>query len=111
MQTRLQAVLTREQEDRRRFRRFRLAKPGRIDASITVVDISRSGCQIQHDGQARSGERIGLKLPGIGERMVDIIWSVGHNAGCEFHTVLAENELASLLGEQRPHGGFGKASG
>ncbi|MEQ9661239.1 MAG: PilZ domain-containing protein [Parasphingopyxis sp.] len=109
MHTRLSVMLSKATKERRRFRRFRLAAQPEETSRIVIVDISRGGCQIQHDGALKSGERIVLQLPSIGVRAADTMWSVGRNAGCEFHTVLSDGELERLLADQRPRGGFGRA--
>ncbi|MDQ2878431.1 MAG: PilZ domain-containing protein [Pseudomonadota bacterium] len=75
------------------------AKLGRggLDRTLCrITDLSQHGARIQSYSTLKKDAVIWLTLPGAGQIMATIKWADDYEAGCQFHTPLAEHLFDAL---------------
>jgi len=78
------------------------AKMGRggLDRALCrVTDLSINGARLQTYSELRTGARIRLTLPSIGQCSARVVWAHDFEAGLEFQTPLAPEEFDLLTAQ------------
>lgn len=75
----------------------KIGRGGLDRALCKVVDISRHGARLQTYSGLRAGSMIWLTLPVIGPIAATVVWADDFVCGCQFQTVIAEDQFTTLL--------------
>lgn len=86
---------TREHPRRALFLETSGIMPGRVEANVTIHNLSVGGLLMETDGELEEGEALTLNLPEIGAVTATIVWHSGDLYGCVFDRSLNEVALAA----------------
>lgn len=80
------------------FYRVRAAMPGRPSVPMQIVDISAGGFMARTEVDLQPGDRLTVRLPGLGETHADVRWALGGRVGCQFVRMIELAPYLELLG-------------
>ncbi|HEX7952700.1 MAG TPA: PilZ domain-containing protein [Burkholderiales bacterium] len=66
----------------------KVRRPGESWFRSHITDLSVSGFRLQSFMKLVSGDSLWIMLPGFEGRRAQILWSRGHEAGCQFERAL-----------------------
>lgn len=70
---------------------------GHGDQAMHIVNISAHGFMIDNNNNYERGDRVELRLPGVGRIEALLIWSLDNRAGFQFERVIRLPDFLSLL--------------
>lgn len=86
-----------------RAERFDVDGPGTVltkadlPTTVTIVNLSRSGCLFQSPVAPAIGSTLSIGIPGIGARPATVMRAAADGVGCAFLALLSEAEVASAV--------------
>jgi hypothetical protein len=90
-----------------RAERFDVDGPGTLltkadlPTTVTIVNLSRSGCLFQSPHVPAMGATISIGIPGIGARQATVVRIAPEGIGCAFLGLLSEAEVAGAVSARR----------
>lgn len=73
------------------------------DVHLHIVNISAHGFMTQGSAGLTRGERITIRLPGIGRIESHMIWSTEDRAGFQFERILRLDDFVALIDQLQPN--------
>jgi hypothetical protein len=90
-----------------RAERFDVDGPGTVltkadlPTTVTIVNLSRSGCLFQSPVTPAVGSTVSIGIPGIGARPATVMRAAPDGVGCAFLGLLSEAEVTSAVAAGR----------
>ncbi|MDB5725148.1 MAG: PilZ domain protein [Novosphingobium sp.] len=75
----------------------------RGDIHLHIVNISAHGFMTKGNGDLSRGERITIRLPGIGRIESHLIWSTEDRAGFQFERILRLDDFVAMIDQLQPN--------
>jgi hypothetical protein len=75
----------------------------RGDIHLHIVNISAHGFMTKGNGDLSRGERITIRLPGIGRIESHMIWSTEDRAGFQFERILRLDDFVAMIDQLQPN--------
>ncbi len=72
-------------------------QPGRKASTVSLRDVSATGCRFTSYVQPGIGQRIWISLPGLELLGATVRWVAGNDCGCEFDRALYPAVLESVM--------------
>lgn len=73
------------------------------DVHLHIVNISAQGFMAVPDRDLGKGERLNVRLPGIGRIEAYLIWSLEERSGFQFERLIRLDEFVKLIDEMQPN--------
>jgi purine-nucleoside phosphorylase len=70
---------------------------------LHIVNISAHGFMSMGNGGMNRGERVTIRLPGIGRIESHMIWSTEDRAGFQFERILRLDDFGGLIDQLQPN--------
>lgn len=72
------------------------------DKKLHISNISANGFMVENNTTFARGDRVELRLPGIGRIEAYMVWGAGERAGFQFERVIRMPDFLSLVDKVRP---------
>jgi hypothetical protein len=73
------------------------------DVHLHIVNISAHGFMIKGSADLSRGERITIRLPGVGRIESHMIWSTEDRAGFQFERILRLDDFMGVIDQLQPN--------
>jgi len=73
------------------------------DLPIEIVNISAHGFMSGNPLELGRGERLTVRLPGVGRIEAHLIWSSGDRAGFQFERIVRQEEFDAMIEAMQPN--------
>lgn len=79
--------------------RTRATAPGGFTALLHIVNVSAAGFMARCEHELTPGEKMSVRLPGVGTIAAEVKWALGGRIGCQFDQPIALAPYLELLAE------------
>jgi len=73
------------------------------DVAIVISNISAHGFMIGSELDLGRGERLTVRLPGVGRIEAHLIWNTGDRAGFQFERIVRHEEFSAMIEAIQPN--------